>query len=704
MNQEAIDRLATQRTEQGLLFTNADRKGIDKTYGMMQTNLTKQKNYYSDEVKKLEKELNSLVANGYIKKFDDQWFEWQDAIIQAKQEVQSTTAALADLNKQHAELILENIQGYYETRIDKWSESVDLNQAKLDSLASKRTEQGWLYSNDQFKGIGNTYNAMRSDLQAQKNAYNEEIKSLEKEASSLKKYSAEWYEYQSAITSAREEVENITASINDLNNNQAGMIFENLQTYYGNRLDHRDAYQSQLQSIIDSKQSTGQVIKASDYQKLLTNLIGDGTSTNIGKKGWLTTELEAMKNNLNKLVSDGTITKFSSEYYKWSDAIYAAEQALNEVNAEIAEINQQISQLEIAKIDTMLERLSSIRDHLNGMMDLHEVQGYDLVPQEYLDLIKNADDEIAQYTEKIRLLNKEITDNGYKKGSDKYNEILSQIEECQSAILDCKIAQEEWNDSIIDLQIKALEKQREELEKINAATDKQLKLEKALEAIEKARSQRTKLVYREGQGFVYEADQNAIKSAQEDLNDIYYEDILDKFDEAIDALEELKKDNNIYDYNANKQKNNSVDSQVKDILDEISGAVKEYKNNDGVAHYATGSKSVPQSGVAVVDEVRPEMIARGRYTWLEKGDSVFPAHITDTLWGFGSNPDAFLKEHMTGLKAADVNITNHKNNETHVHINGGLTLPNIKSGNDAQKLIDELSMIALKATQQVRRD
>src|SRR5699024_7278185 len=47
-------------------------------------------------------------------------------------------------------------------------------------------------------------------------------------------------------------------------------------------------------------------------------------------------------------------------------------------------------------------------------------------------------------------------------------------------------------------------------------------------------------------------DQEAIREAEEDLADKRHEETLDKIDEIIDELEDLKKIDNLYDYFANR--------------------------------------------------------------------------------------------------------------------------------------------------------
>lgn len=63
-------------------------------------------------------------------------------------------------------------------------------------------------------------------------------------------------------------------------------------------------------------------------------------------------------------------------------------------------------------------------------------------------------------------------------------------------------------------------------------------------------------------GFVYEADQDAIRDAEERLSELQHQELLNKIDDAIDTIEENKKDDNVYDYTGT--------SIIKDI-DSING-------------------------------------------------------------------------------------------------------------------------------------
>lgn len=106
--------------------------------------------------------------------------------------------------------------------------------------------------------------------------------------------------------------------------------------------------------------------------------------------------------------------------------------------------------------------------------------------------------------------------------------------------------------SVIDERINALQKE-------NDALSKQVELQKALEALELARTQRNKRIYVEGVGFQWVADEQAIKEAQEAYDELKKNN---EFDEEIEALEKLK-----------EAWQNTVDSYEKARDEEIAARV-----------------------------------------------------------------------------------------------------------------------------------
>lgn len=136
----------------------------------------------------------------------------------------------------------------------------------------------------------------------------------------------------------------------------------------------------------------------------------------------------------------------------------------------------------------------------------------------------------------IRIMEKEL--DALNKQKENYEKQKGNYESTVSAVVD-----------LINDQIDKLKEESDEL-------DKQLKLQKALKAVEEARSQHNIHIYRDnGTGFEWEADDKAVRQAQESYDELKREQDLN---DQIDALEKYRDawQATIDDYekNADKQK------------------------------------------------------------------------------------------------------------------------------------------------------
>lgn len=93
-----------------------------------------------------------------------------------------------------------------------------------------------------------------------------------------------------------------------------------------------------------------------------------------------------------------------------------------------------------------------------------------------------------------------------------------------------------------DDEIKALQEQKDALTESNDEIQRTIDLENAKMALEKAKSNRTRRIYRAGSGFVYESDQDAIREAQNELDRLTRENHIAELDKTIDDLNKQKDD------------------------------------------------------------------------------------------------------------------------------------------------------------------
>lgn len=152
----------------------------------------------------------------------------------------------------------------------------------------------------------------------------------------------------------------------------------------------------------------------------------------------------------------------------------------------------------------------------------------------YRDLSKDVQDyysELADFPEKKLEKFKELLGDFQK----------SQLQAVQDQITDLEHAMKtDARLSALNKQIDALKAQSDEVDKQAELQEKLLNIEKAKIALENAQKQKNIQVYRAGQGFVWEADQDAIKSAQDELQSQQKD--LDSYlsDEQISDLEKQR--------------------------------------------------------------------------------------------------------------------------------------------------------------------
>ena len=93
--------------------------------------------------------------------------------------------------------------------------------------------------------------------------------------------------------------------------------------------------------------------------------------------------------------------------------------------------------------------------------------------------------------------------------------------------------------STLETEISNLESIRDSLDEVNKKREKEIELIKAKEALENA-SKEKKRVYRAGVGFVYTTDQEAVKSAQEKVDELERQRDKDSVQYQIDSLQQQK--------------------------------------------------------------------------------------------------------------------------------------------------------------------
>lgn len=293
----------------------------------------------------------------------------------------------------------------------------------------------------------------------------------------------------------------------------------------------------------------------------------------------------------------------------------------------LVDLDQQRIDLARELDDAEISRLERTRTELQNQIDLNGGKG---TAEQYRELIryqKEIAEERAADLEREKKLLLEIELN-IGKNSDAYREQEQKVNDIEDALADCtkeiknmnkeilNIALDALDDAIDDLndELKSTEKEMEEIEKIseimqnyyerqireqeklkdavqdeidalNKANDERkraLDLQKAQYDLERAHNQRVKKVYKgEGQGFVYEVDQDAVRDAQETISDLEHEKTIAKLEEKIERydkiIESLEKKKEEW---ANTT--SLTDEEIDDFIDSMGGEDNLLGKEDGL--------------------------------------------------------------------------------------------------------------------------
>ena len=336
--------------------------------------------------------------------------------------------------------------------------------------------------------------------------------------------------------------------------------------------------------------------------------------------------------------------------------------------------------------------------------------------QKHLDSMFNA----YRYDKKTYRDMKDMVNDYYNAGKlsaeDYYDYLQDLADEAMDKEKERLEKQKDLNDNTYDLARSYVEFQIDKLEKQNEELEEQNELIELQNDLEKAKSRRIR-IYREGVGFVYEQDREAIEEANKALTDYQkqqespelkaWKEVLELFDqqEVLANIKDLENrvGHTVAELFGSMGTNTAVwTAWIKDSLAESMGLnallesmdeieywddVIGYLNGSGQvdsnivqdwinrSRYASGSLYTP-AGFARVDEQGYEIGVFG------KGDAVIPHNLSRNLMQWGA---------MTPLEYAE-----HASGDNYSYSFDRLVLPNVHNANDFMRELKRLPNKALQ--------
>jgi len=266
-----------------------------------------------------------------------------------------------------------------------------------------------------------------------------------------------------------------------------------------------------------------------------------------------------------------------------------AEEFKNLLDAELKVLDTKMDAGLINFNDYIAQRLALIQKYYDeGKIKASDY--YDYLSKHYETQLSYMDKVTSYVTTRI---DKEI---------DSYNKQIDQIKEKYQTEID-------YLDTVIDY----YEKQKEVLQDANTQRELQLALQKALYDLEKAQTQRSRKIYADNHGYIYRADGDAIRDAQDNLNKAKLDIQINEIDKAIKKVQEqqdaLKKA-----MDKEVEAINKIIENLEAYKEKWSSIAKEYeeKQNEMIAQQMLGAdieKEILAGRLDVLEDFKNKYLA-----------------------------------------------------------------------------------------------
>ena len=210
----------------------------------------------------------------------------------------------------------------------------------------------------------------------------------------------------------------------------------------------------------------------------------------------------------------------------------------------------------------------------------------------------------------------------------------------------------EYGEHTLETEISNLESVRDSLDDVNRQREKELELIKAKEALENA-SKEKKRVYRAGIGFVYKTDQEAMKSAQEKVDELEKQRDKDNIQYQIDSLQQQKE----------ILENIENNKQLASLIDVAESILGNKDQNGGISGVITAIQNITSDEFAekIKEQVKTGITESTKNINEEEKENALKEYKDKktSLDIFGSLPSGYVNER--GKKITNATILNNPN-------------------------------------------
>lgn len=502
-----------------------------------------------------------------------------------------------------------------ETRKQAYEKGIEYIQKQRDAISGLNDKvQAEMDLVEQLGGITTEgmYRELIDNSKDMMELYESEVDKIKGRMEEVNPNSSEYYELLSNLQSCETSLIECRKNQAEWNEAIIRLPIERIQKY----LNELANIKQDLNNFLSQKSSVGIATNKEQYQQLISI-----DQAQIDKY----TEQQKKLQNLLKNYKYG-----SEKFNETSSEIQEIDNAISDLIVEMQDYNYQIARIPVDNLQKVVDTLDNAQTSIENLTAQQDARGIDTTIDQYQTMIDLASKRIEVLSTQRQMLVQ--LQSQFEKGSDRYTEIGSEIQDIDNTISGLIVNQYEWNKAMLQIPIDKLsnvndelsayssilsdvlseydsalsgvtgtideqidkinelrdatEKEYEEkikplqdeldlLEKTNEARSVQIALENAQYELDKARQQKKTQVVRNGQ-LTYENDPDEIRDKQQALQDAEYNKAKYDLQKQIDSLEE-ERDALLKSYDDQLKSLESIKSRWSEITDQIQLAADKAK-------------------------------------------------------------------------------------------------------------------------------
>ena len=532
------------------------------------------------------------VKDDTLKEQIESYQTWYEKAKKAKDATDDLTRSIQDEYEALAKLNSE----YAENKIDKYSSSIDLLEAKKENYTKYTSKNNMLskessYLNKELSAYQKAYRDDKTGLNSATKSINKtkttkankkvlkEIKSCiksKKEISSgildralsidsnlynqCVKYNAYLVAYETDKATYDLKKQENKSKKADL----AQEKMDNIDTYYSNRRQGYEQRAQELNNAIDINEAKGYQISTKYYSKLVSEEKKNNAS--------LVEERKKLVKSLADSLKNGSVKMYSDEWYEMSKQIDDITNSIDESTKSLVEYKNQLRQIKWDNFDYLEERIKTVTSEIDFM--INELSREDLTSDDTGDFTDRGKavaylhtSNYTSYIQQAKDYEKEVSKIEKELAKDPYNKTLIERKEALvKSYQDAISAAQEEKYAIIDLYTQGYEAMKNHIADLISEYEKLMDAEKNAYDWQNTVAEKTKQIADlRKQLLAYSGDMSeesrakiqsltvSLKDSEKDLRESQYEkfisdskdmlsDLQDNFDdviqEVIDSLSE----------------------------------------------------------------------------------------------------------------------------------------------------------------------